>query len=502
MELEHRNDMMETERRQAMKPWKKGILTLCMILFLLSGCTVSHPEVQSEEKEEDLSVMEQSRVYPIEIIPGYLWLTDRNGNPVQPQDSTDFLFDLVSHQPVYRVRTRRYLSGKTDEAGQPVYRNTMALSTLQDELIRDFDEVIYESAFGHYVICRDYLDEFDMMLEVPDSYSTALIDSCSGQVIQNGVFQVKVLDDQHLLALDKDHCLMGILDPEGQFLIRTENNRKIRDPEAVRGKILAQENGQSVILDDQLDLIYSAQRINALYKGLHGPYFIESSDRDKVMDMDTLEEVLTLSEDRELIYFDGQLQICYQEEDGRMIMEDVNENRILTADLIINAQSHTDRTPATRFLCMNDEKAMVIDREGKTLFSIEIPGLCGLYCDREGIYYYEVEDSEGKVRMGVLDEDLDIVIPAMNYETVSTAVLQDDHLVPLDYYLAVRTEDQKKKTDILDKEGNVVFEGADRICLCGLDRFALVREQEAGLIDGQGNWIVVRQIYPDEEEVQ
>ena len=492
--------MMRTERRQDMKSWRNRILIILITLFFVTGCTPVQQHQDMPVSDEALSVMEQSRVYPIEIIPGYLWLTDRNGNTVEPHDSTDFLVDLLSHDPVYRIRTRRSLTGEKDEFGQPIYRNTMALSTLQDEMIRDFDEVLYESAFDQYVICRDYMDEFDMMLQYPDSYSTALIDALSGEVIQKDVFQVKVLDGKHLLALDKERCLMGILDTEGQFIIRVQPERKIREPEAVRGRILAQENNQSVILDEKLNVIYSADRINAIYKGLHGPYFLEPQQQMKIMDLNTLSEILTLDEDRQLIYFDGELLICYLQEEEKMIMEDCQGNTIQSADLILNAQAHNDRTPAFRFLSVDQQTVTLIDREGRVCLSTEIPGLCGLYCDREGIYYYEVEDSEGRIRMGVLDEELNVVIPAVEYETISTAAIQDDQLVPLDYYLAARTEDQQTRTDILNKEGQIIFSGADRICLCGQDRFAVVREDQAGLIDGQGEWIAVRQIYPDEEE--
>lgn len=82
---------------------------------------------------------------------------------------------------------------------------------------------------------------------------------------------------------------------------------------------------------------------------------------------------------------------------------------------------------------------MVIDRNGQVLKSQTIPGLSGLYCDREGFYFYEAYNPEGKIRTGMLDATLQIVIPAETYETLAIATLQDYLIEPMDYLLASRS---------------------------------------------------------------
>lgn len=138
---------------------------------------------------------------------------------------------------------------------------------------------------------------------------------------------------------------------------------------------------------------------------------------------------------------------------------------------------------------------MLIDRSGQVLKSQTIPGLSGLYCDRAGFYFYEAYNAEGKIRTGMLDAALQIVIPAETYETLAIATLQDYLIEPMDYLLATRSDKNAELTDILDLNGNGIFAGASRIFGRGQDRFAVLRGEEAGLINGQGEWLVKRSVY-------
>ncbi len=95
----------------------------------------------------------------------------------------------------------------------------------------------------------------------------------------------------------------------------------------------------------------------------------------------------------------------------------------------------------------------------------------------------------------MLDAALQIVIPAETYETLAIATVQDYQIQPMDYLLASRTEKDEALTDILDLSGKVIFAGANRIYSRGQDRFALLQGETAGLIDGDGKWLVQRSIY-------
>ena len=70
--------------------WKQLQCFLLAALFLVSGCAAAPSETQDSSKsefaaehpdlsgEENLSLTEQLRVYPIELTPGKQWLVERS----------------------------------------------------------------------------------------------------------------------------------------------------------------------------------------------------------------------------------------------------------------------------------------------------------------------------------------------------------------------------------------------------------------------------------------
>ena len=117
------------------------------------------------------------------------------------------------------------MTGQVDDGGMPLYRSESALYSLAGECLADFDEVLYEGAMGRYVIRRDYADEFDSMAELPEDYTTALIDGLTQQVVLQDVLQLKALDEHRLIALDPRRCLLGVVDDQAQILAGFRQNR-------------------------------------------------------------------------------------------------------------------------------------------------------------------------------------------------------------------------------------------------------------------------------------
>lgn len=473
-----------------------------------NNASVWMPAVPAED-ESGLSLAEQERVYVIEPIPGRQWLVNRRGETVNPQEQSLLIYDQLTRQPQYKVRTRRVLTGETDEFDQPVYRTFSALFSLQDECLADWDEVVYEGGFGSWLIRRDYTDEFDYMTELPDDYQTALIDGVSGAVLVEGIQQLKALNETQLIALDKQRMLMGVIDSQGQIVSGFPADRPYYDPEAVSGMILAgsagifedgQRQSQDYLLDAQLKEVVSAAKINAVYKGLQGPYFIAYGKTvNEIISFDHFQTVYRYAAEQEFSYFDGERIIVYNEPDSAgkesMSLKDLEGNELFQADQLISSLPDASRTPAEQFLAVKAETALRIGRSGNILKEKPIPGLNALYCDQPGLIFYEVYNNEGKIRTGLLNSEFEEIVKADLYDSISTAVYLDYKTQAMDYLIASRSEKGTEVLDILDLEGNVIFNGAQRITSRGQDRFAVVRNEEAGLIDKDGNWIVRRSIY-------
>ena len=279
-------------------------------------------EVLKRPEEENLSLTEQARVYPIELTPGRIWLVNRDGETVGAQSQSALIYDQLTRQPQYKVKTRRYLDGETDEYGQPVYTNQSALFSLEDECLADWDDVIYEGGAGRLVIRRDYADEFDSMMDLPETYRTALVDGVTQTVVQEAIFQLKAIDEEHLIALDKDRRLLGVVDREGRAVSGFPAAETYYDPEAALGRIVAssvsfldnEARRTDTLLDVNLNPLFSAPRINMVYKGLHGPYFITyQKNRTEIISADTLKPVYVVDPEQEFTYFDGEVLIVYGE---------------------------------------------------------------------------------------------------------------------------------------------------------------------------------------------
>ena len=68
------------------------------------------------------------------------------------------------------------------------------------------------------------------------------------------------------------------------------------------------------LLDVNLNPLLSAPRINMVYKGLHGPYFITyQKNRTEIISADTLKPVYVVDPEQEFTYFDGEVLIVYGE---------------------------------------------------------------------------------------------------------------------------------------------------------------------------------------------
>ncbi|MFQ8582152.1 MAG: hypothetical protein ACLSA6_06170 [Holdemania massiliensis] len=247
---------------------------------------------------------------------------------------------------------------------------------------------------GRLVIRRDYADEFDSMMELPETYQTALIDGAAQTVVQDGIFQLKAMDQENLIAVDKERCLLGVVNREGQVVSGFPAAKTYYDPEAAQGRIVAssvsflenEARRTDTLLDVHLNPQFSAPRINTVYKGLHGPYFITyQKSRTEIVSWETLKPVYVMNPDWEWTYFDGELMLVYRTDantkEEAMVMLDLNGNELFRGEDLISAQPQSSKAKAEQFLAVEKETAMLIDRSGQILKKQTIPGLSSLYCD-------------------------------------------------------------------------------------------------------------------------
>ena len=217
---------------------------------------------------------------------------------------------------------------------------------------------------GNLVIRRDYADEFDSMMDLPEDYQTALIDGWTQAVVQTGVFQLKAVDEKFLIALDKERRLLGVVDANGQVISGFPAAQTYYDPEAAQGRIVAssvsfldnEARRVDTLLDIHLNPLYSAPRINTVYKGLHGPYFIVyQKNRTAIVSAETLQPVYELrTRNWNSLILTGERLLVYLEDEKTgeetMCLRDRNNRTLFEAEVLISAQPQSFKDRAGQFL--------------------------------------------------------------------------------------------------------------------------------------------------------
>lgn len=113
------------------------------------------------------------------------------------------------------------------------------------------------------------------MMDLPETYRTALVDGVTQTVVQEAIFQLKAIDEEHLIALDKDRRLLGVVDREGRAVSGFPAAETYYDPEAALGRIVAssvsfldnEARRTDTLLDVNLNPLFSAPRINRFIRG-------------------------------------------------------------------------------------------------------------------------------------------------------------------------------------------------------------------------------------------
>ena len=111
---------------------------------------------------------------------------------------------------------------------------------------------------------------------------------------------------------------------------------------------------------------------------------------------------------------------------------------------LISAQPQSSKARAKQFLAVQEETALLLDRDGNVVKRARLRACPVCTAIGEGVYFYEAYNAQGQIRTGMLDAAAQIVIPAETYETLAIATVQDYQIQPMDYLLASRTEKTRR----------------------------------------------------------
>lgn len=493
---------------------------LVLPLALLAACA---PPVAPREQEAPNPIVFAPKaaggpeeLYTVPLDPWRTAAFDRDGSQVPEEARYRVLCDSITGEPQCRLYTRAERLGENED-GSPVIRHWSALRDLDGTLLADWSEDAYDTGYGTFVIRRNdpyrrNREDFDLKAD----FHTELWNYRTGEVIPD-VDWVDDLGDGRVLALGVSGKPLGVLDasgnivsgfpgPEGYLEASTWNGHIIAN--RWRGQEYNYDNMETILLDQTLQPLFSHQIIDTGYGNLRGPYLISwdgyqgiGSDGDQRILSAKGETLYVLRSVDSVEYFDGERMILASDPapgetpsllrlmaaDGTVLSEGY---RLLEPE---NWRYDDGNEPARRFIGLRDRNTVeLLDRDGRVTASVQIPGVDRVEgCGRCFIFHLDGGEA------GLLDADLNIVIPAM-YQSIYPA---DAIAGKSDLLRCVKTlPGGISRIDVRAYNGNALVSDLTELGDVGPDRMAVVKGFSMGLMDREGNWIAKHSIFTDLED--
>ena len=439
---------------------------------------------------------------------------DRDGNLIPKEEIMTELHDIVTGEVVAKTVSKTEDTGKDDEYGYPITVTYTQLYDKDEKLLRDWEKVSYSAAYNGLLIRSDTMN----MYEMPDeNFYAELWDTKTDKTVIEDVFQLNKVDDEHILALDAQGLLLGMLDDNAKPVAGFPVAEKYYHPTVNEGRILASthdpynasptKDHTYRLLDYNLDTVFETQQLNISYYALVGPYATYTTDSERgILSLETLKPVYIYENPNDNVnYYDGELVIVRngsrqtQEWSSRLYKADKTPLTDEYDEITFDDGNLRIEEPAPYFLARKGDELHILSRSGKVVFSNTFSGLENAYING-GYIEYGVETPDG-FKMGLLDKELNVIISAEEneYYSVSRKVdYSNGKKHPTNVLTATRyNAADEMRTDILTLDGSPIVTDLSAVGTVTDEAIAVIRGFNFGLIDYNGEWISKYSIYND-----
>ena len=495
-----------------------------LIGVLLTGCGAAVPPVEvpaalpAEAPAVTAAIVEPER-YSIVLDYRYSteWIIDRDGNDVAAEEQFYILYDVLTGEPQCQMRQRLEPLGK-NENGYAITRDMAALYDMEGNLLHDWAPGYYESGWGDMIIRQNRRLGFAEEVVAPD-FVTELWNYKTGEVIQPQVGMLLGMDDgKYMLLCDPFRLPLGVVETDTMAEVSGfPAPEECKSAEVWQGYIIS-SNRPMFAGEDSPTHHYTLMTMN--FEPIFSYKYMVGSSNEPFLNCyyeDDTSEIVAA--DGTVIfenpknewtgYMDEELAvITYQDYSGEN--EEEYSYLVRLSDGVQLSERYTrvqakqdydDPNPTESFLAYNREEGMVylLDRNGKEIASQSVPGVEWIELSGERWIRCVTETGEEYNSEVVLDQELNVVIPAGLYRNIMKVhSWRNQGLVGYNIFEAwslTNKNGNSNTRDILDSEGNVMIAGINEIYDVGPDRLAVRKGFSVGLMDWQGNWIVKRSIF-------
>ncbi len=469
--------------------------------------TVSEPAVEiPDDKYND-------NIYSIWVRSNEFWSFDQNGKRITWEEPLITLNDIFTGEPQCQYRSHVSDSGERNADGYPIVKRMTALYDMQGNLLYDWQNVDYDAAYGDFIIKRGTRYMMSSIDDLPPDYKTELWNFKTGETVLDGVGHVEKLGD-NLLVTDQYSSPVWIINFGREKLIGFPPPKKYGYSYAWNGYIIAQPENKpnsaykTYLLDANFNELLCYDSIYSTYNGLKDNLLIYQQGDETGIVSTTGEKIYIVPKGAAIDYCDGEVAII---RDGELhIKEKPPAYSLRTVDgkLIADGFSYLtyesyqgeNQKISEHFIGLKGGYATLLSRSGEELASAKVPEGC-TYVGYIGSGYYSFSiEGETESNVGIMDSNLNIVIPIGRYSYIYT--LRNNlggnpwpDEMDRKLLVAVQLEKTYRRVDILDAHGNIVIENLTNVQSAGPNRIGVLKGFYAGLMDWDGNWIAKESIF-------
>ncbi|MCH1941903.1 hypothetical protein [Holdemania massiliensis] len=426
------------------------------------------------------------------------WIVDVNGNSIEGVTQIEPVLDLVSGKTTaYRLIQATLPDVKSDGQFRVALTQT-ALADSEGHVLQDFAQVSYApEGFLNYVI--QYQQPENSFWEVngidPEG---ALLDRQTGEVILKDVVSLHRLSNGQVLCLNADRRQVGLLQSDGSLTKTAVSS--LQFVESGEGWSLWRSSSNSELHDDQGEILWKGGFVQVLDESSGHLWLCESEYEKQEILIDPFRQ-LKWEAPAKFVYADDELAVV-----GDWTISYGQGNQLIDLDGKQRAEGYVsvaanprDGHEAQNFLMVREDTVDKLNRSGELIQSQAIPGIQTIERMEDGLFKFTVVDGNATTE-GLIDDELQILIPAGQYSTISLGEhWNNQEIKHYPYFICWKYVNYDHRADIYNLKLEKIAENVAEIGDLGVDRLLLIQGFEGVLLDQDGHRLSSISLFTDHQ---
>lgn len=424
------------------------------------------------------------------------WIVDVNGNSIEGVTQIEPVLDLVSGKTTaYRLIQATLPEDKPEGRLRAALTQT-ALADSEGHVLQDFAQVSYApEGFLNYVI--QYQQPENSFWEVngidPEG---ALLNRQTGEVILEDVVSLHRLSNGQVLCLNAEYRQIGLLQSDGSLTPTAES--PLQFVESGEGWSLWRSSSGNELHDDQGKVLWKGGFVQVLDGGSGHLWLCESEYETQEILIDPLHQLKWEAPAR-FVYADAELAVV-----GDWTNSYNQGNQLIDLDGKQRAEGYVSVAAnprggheAQNFLMVREDTVDKLDRGGELIQSQAILGIQTIERMEDGLFKFTVVDGNATTE-GLIDDELQILIPAGQYSTISFMERWSNRKMEhYPYFICWKDVNYGRRADIYNLKLEKIAENVAKIGDLGVDRLLLIQGFEGVLLDQNGHRLSSISLFTD-----